>query len=51
MAVVLEAVAFDCADAAAMAAGATHVADVEEDGTRWTTLRDVEGNELDLVAG
>ena len=41
----------EAAVAAAVAAGATKVADVEEDGTRWTTLLDPEGNELDLVAG
>ena len=33
----------------AVALGAKHVADVEEDGTRWTTLVDPEGNEFDLV--
>lgn len=33
----------------AIALGAKHVADVEEDGTRWTTLVDPEGNEFDLV--
>ena len=31
--------------------GATRVADVERDGARWTTFRDPEGNEFDLVAG
>lgn len=31
--------------------GATRVADLKEDGTRWTTLLDPEGNEFDLVAG
>jgi predicted enzyme related to lactoylglutathione lyase len=41
----------EAAVAKAVAAGATHVADVEEDGNRWTTLTDPEGNELDLVAG
>jgi predicted enzyme related to lactoylglutathione lyase len=31
--------------------GATWVAGVERDGARWTTFRDPEGNEFDLVAG
>ena len=31
--------------------GATRVADVERGGARWTTFRDPEGNEFDLVAG
>jgi catechol 2,3-dioxygenase-like lactoylglutathione lyase family enzyme len=31
--------------------GAFRVADVERDGARWTTFRDPEGNEFDLVAG
>jgi Glyoxalase-like domain len=31
--------------------GATHVADIDEDGNRWTTLADPEGNEFDIVAG
>jgi Glyoxalase-like domain len=31
--------------------GATRVNDVEEGGARWTTFRDPEGNEFDLVAG
>jgi len=31
--------------------GATHVTDVESGGARWTTFRDPEGNEFDLVAG
>ncbi|MFC0436423.1 VOC family protein [Kutzneria buriramensis] len=31
--------------------GATWVADVERGGARWTTLRDPEGNEFDLIAG
>lgn len=29
--------------------GATRVADHDEGGTRWTTLRDPEGNEFDVV--
>ena len=29
--------------------GATHVADLDEGGTRWTTLADPEGNEFDVV--
>ena len=29
--------------------GATRVADYDEGGTRWTTLRDPEGNEFDVV--
>lgn len=31
--------------------GATRVTDVETGGARWTTFRDPEGNEFDLVAG
>jgi predicted enzyme related to lactoylglutathione lyase len=31
--------------------GATHLADHDEDGTRWATLADPEGNEFDLAAG
>jgi catechol 2,3-dioxygenase-like lactoylglutathione lyase family enzyme len=31
--------------------GATHLADHDEDGTRWATLADPEGNEFDVVAG
>ena len=31
--------------------GATHVTDVEQGSARWTTFRDPEGNEFDLVAG
>jgi len=31
--------------------GATQVNDVEQGGARWTTFRDPEGNEFDLVAG
>jgi Glyoxalase-like domain len=31
--------------------GATHVADIDEDGNCWTTLADPEGNEFDIVAG
>jgi hypothetical protein len=30
--------------------GATHLADVEEGGYRWSTLTDPEGNEFDVVA-
>jgi len=30
--------------------GATRVNDVEQGGARWTTFRDPEGNEFDLVA-
>jgi hypothetical protein len=30
--------------------GATRVADIEEDGAKWTTLTDPAGNEFDLVA-
>ncbi|MCU1504789.1 MAG: glyoxalase/bleomycin resistance/dioxygenase family protein [Ilumatobacteraceae bacterium] len=30
--------------------GAQKVRDVEHSGTRWTTFRDVEGNEFDLIA-
>jgi hypothetical protein len=33
-----------------LAIGATHVADFDEDGSRWTTLADPEGNEFDIVA-
>ena len=31
--------------------GATHQADFDEDGTKWATLTDPEGNEFDVVAG
>jgi predicted enzyme related to lactoylglutathione lyase len=31
--------------------GATRVIDVDGGGARWTTFRDPEGNEFDLVAG
>jgi hypothetical protein len=31
--------------------GATHVADIDEDGNRWTTLADPEGNESENIAG
>jgi hypothetical protein len=33
-----------------VALGASRLADVEEDGYRWTTLADPEGNEFDVVA-
>lgn len=33
-----------------LALGATHIADREEDGARWATLADPEGNEFDLLA-
>jgi hypothetical protein len=35
----------------AVAAGATHVGDFDEFGTRWSTLADVEGNVFDIGAG
>ena len=28
---------------------ATHIADLDEGGTRWTTMADPEGNEFDVV--
>jgi hypothetical protein len=31
--------------------GAQKVRDIEENGYRWTTFADVEGNEFDLIAG
>jgi catechol 2,3-dioxygenase-like lactoylglutathione lyase family enzyme len=31
--------------------GAQKVRDIEQSGARWTTFRDIEGNEFDLVAG
>ena len=31
--------------------GATHLADHDEDGTRWATLADPEGNEFDVAVG
>jgi predicted enzyme related to lactoylglutathione lyase len=34
-----------------LALGATRVTDVDGGGARWTTFRDPEGNEFDLVAG
>ena len=41
----------EAAVARAVEAGAKRVADIEESGTRWTTLTDPEGNEFDIVAG
>jgi len=35
----------------AVALGATHVADFDEEGTAWATLLDPEGNEFDIAAG
>jgi hypothetical protein len=35
----------------ALAAGATHIGDFDEYGTRWTTLADIEGNVFDIAAG
>jgi len=40
----------DCADAAKLALGATRVTDTAKGAARWTTFRDPEGNEFDLVA-
>ena len=34
-----------------LALGATRIADFDQDGERWTTLADPEGNEFDIVAG
>jgi catechol 2,3-dioxygenase-like lactoylglutathione lyase family enzyme len=31
--------------------GAQKVRDIEQSGARWTTFRDIEGNEFDLIAG
>ena len=31
--------------------GAQKIRDVEQSGARWTTFRDIEGNEFDLIAG
>jgi hypothetical protein len=31
--------------------GAQKVRDVQQGGARWTTFRDIEGNEFDLIAG
>jgi len=47
----LFAVDHEAAVARAVAAGAQRMADIEESGTRWTTLTDVEANEFDIVAG
>ncbi|MDQ1425202.1 MAG: hypothetical protein QOD72_2700 [Acidimicrobiaceae bacterium] len=33
-----------------VALGAQKVRDLEQGGTRWTTFRDIEGNEFDLIA-
>jgi cation diffusion facilitator CzcD-associated flavoprotein CzcO len=30
---------------------ASHVADIDEDGNRWTTRADPGGNEFDIIAG
>ena len=35
----------------AVAAGATHLGDFDEYGTRWSTLADIEGNLFDIAAG
>ena len=35
----------------ALAAGATHIGDFDEYGTKWTTLADIEGNVFDIGAG
>jgi hypothetical protein len=34
----------------ALTLGASHLADVDEDGYQWATLADPEGNEFDIVA-
>ena len=31
--------------------GAHKLRDIEQDGARWTTFADIEGNEFDLIAG
>jgi predicted enzyme related to lactoylglutathione lyase len=31
--------------------GAQKIRDIEQRGARWTTFRDIEGNEFDLIAG
>ena len=31
--------------------GAQKIRDIEQSGARWTTFRDIEGNEFDLIAG
>jgi predicted enzyme related to lactoylglutathione lyase len=31
--------------------GAQKVRDIEDGGARWTTFRDIEGNEFDLISG
>lgn len=33
------------------ALGATRLLDTEQNGARWTTLADPEGNEFDLISG
>ncbi len=33
-----------------VALGATRIGDFDQDGSRWTTLADPEGNEFDVVA-
>lgn len=30
--------------------GASHIADLQEDGYKWTTLADLDGNEFDVIA-
>jgi len=35
----------------AVAAGATHIGDFDEYGTKWSTLAEIEGNLFDIAAG
>jgi catechol 2,3-dioxygenase-like lactoylglutathione lyase family enzyme len=42
---------FEAESARLIGLGAEKLWDVEQGSTRWTTFRDVEGNEFDLVAG
>jgi predicted enzyme related to lactoylglutathione lyase len=42
---------FDAETERLVSLGARKVRDIEENGYRWTTFADVEGNEFDLIAG
>ncbi|HEY3670018.1 MAG TPA: VOC family protein [Acidimicrobiia bacterium] len=42
---------FDVETERLLGLGARKVRDLEQSGARWTTFRDIEGNEFDLIAG
>jgi predicted enzyme related to lactoylglutathione lyase len=47
----LVAAEFDAETERLVGLGAQKVHDFEQSGARWTTFRDIEGNEFDLIAG